>query len=386
MSFSTPRLLTLAFACFTIAIAAAPRARAATCGDTDCGKGFTCVTTSIPTPVSAPPAKEACPLDAPCAVTDPAVPAVDAGAPTTESFCVAASCTTDGDCGVGMICHTSTEACATSGSACAAGTKCTEPTPTPCEPTSVSTCAYKWQLACNVDTDCGDGFTCMPTVSGACSGGSAGGGTASSGGAATGSGGAASSEPNIAVPAADGGSAPHDMCTTTTSFPGYCQAKLVACTLASDCPAAWTCAAQAVGVGVATSGSTTLVDAGAPTNTTSNMAAIAPGEPAPTGTTPPTTMMVCTPPGGGYLSGGVTNGGGAPTETTTTGAAGTNGGGSKGTGGAHAGDTTGTPAAPTASGAGASSAGCALGGRPGPASLGLTALALLGLAAARRRR
>ena len=37
-----------------------------------------------------------------------------------------------------------------------------------CTTTSQKLCAFKWQVPCSADTDCGEGFVCHPSVSGGC--------------------------------------------------------------------------------------------------------------------------------------------------------------------------------------------------------------------------
>jgi hypothetical protein len=362
MSFSKLSPLTLALGCFAVVLAAAPRARAATCGTTDCGKGFTCVTISVPTPTPAPAVL--CPKNTACPVVSPD-PAVDAGA-TTVSSCEAASCTTDADCGTDMICHSSTEECASAGAACSVGTKC-DPVPTPaCTPKTISTCAYKWSFPCNVDADCGTGFTCMPQTATSCSG-SGGGGVPTPAVGTNGS--AASSGPNMPAPAVDGGATTPNC--TTTALPSRCQPNRIICETSADCPATWTCAAQPVGVtgvGVATSGSTTSPTSGSSTSNTSSAIA-----PTPSGSDPAIAML-CTPPGGDDVTAAppreIANGGGDASTTSTSGG----------------GDSTALPkAGGTPDGSSSTSSGCAIAGGTDASALGLVALGLLAVARTRRR-
>lgn len=106
------------------------------------------------------------------------------------------TCATDADCGQAMVCRSQTVTTCTGGAAapvkCDPNTVC-EPTPVlppTCSDSTLSQCAYRWQLPCNADADCGDGFLCQPSTMTTCSGstpgtaGSAGTGTAtaSSGG------------------------------------------------------------------------------------------------------------------------------------------------------------------------------------------------------------
>ncbi len=367
---------------------AAP-ARAQTCStDGDCPQSYTCVTSTV----IAEPAP-ACPPGADCAK-----PEVDAGVPpTVVKFCEPKTCSVDKDCGAGMVCYTQTAEACSGGVAqvgCAANTKCdagaptkTDPTiwPLPgstCTTTTTSQCAFKWQLPCKADADCGDGFACQPSVSFGCSAGSnGGGGTTTSNSGSTGS---ASSGPNqpVAVdasvtgvptpPPSDGGAAPS--CVTTTSFPGYCQPKASTCATDTDCPATWKCADVLVAVPVANQ----------PTNQpTKGGAAGGPAELVDADLTSDAGAKTCVSPlGGGYAyptSGGV-SGGGAP-ETSGTGS----------TANADAGVTAATPPGATA-GAGAStsdsasssSAGCSLAGG-GAEPMGLMLLALVVLTRARRR-
>ena len=217
--------------------------------DADCPRGFACELYDVTTPPSA------CTKDAPCPVDQAA-----STAPTVAGSCRPATCQTDTDCGTDMVCHSETYQECSGGSAggCAPDTKC-DPAPpieSVCTQKTVSTCAYRWQLPCSVDTDCGAGFTCLasvkttcPTRSGGSSSGSGGGsGTTTSVTGGTGSTGTATgSSPTSGTATGTSGATetiPPDSvaeCTTSTSFPGYCQPTAATCTTDTDCPAAWTC-------------------------------------------------------------------------------------------------------------------------------------------------
>jgi hypothetical protein len=165
------------------------------------------------------------------------------------------------------------------------------------------------------------------------------------------------------------------MCTTTTSFPGYCAPKATTCTVDSDCPASWTCVDTRVVAG----------NAGAPAG--SSGASIAPGEPAPTrgSTSTPPTPKICQSPY--QIYGGAKDAEGRPVETIGGGTAGNGGNNGGGTGSTD--QTSGVPhiepsTSPGQSAAASGSGGCAVGGARGSALA--SALALLGLVAARRRR
>jgi hypothetical protein len=259
--------LSAALSVVAVLVAAPGLARAQVCSsDADCKAGTTCQVNEVPT------AKPGCAgPDCPVA-TDTAIVAPDA----VSKACAPAPCQTDADCGgAGMVCHTEVFAACSGGTAapCATGEKCAAPVPstTTCTETKVSLCTYKWQLPCNGDTDCGDGFTCAPTVTGMCSGSSgtgtaSGGGTSPSGGPTPATGGSSGSGTATDLPAPigpDGGS-PSDppTCTTTTTFPGYCQAKTTVCVTDADCPAAWSCASQSVVVPASTTTGTPTTSGG----------------------------------------------------------------------------------------------------------------------------
>ena len=209
-------------------------AKAQTCTiNSDCVQGLTCQAST-----ATPPPTPACPHGVACLPTTTP--------PAQTSTCLPAPCQTAADCGQAMVCHSETTTTCSGGTTvavkCAPNTVCTTPPATApvCTETTTSQCAFKWQLPCNADADCGTGFVCQPTTTGMCSGSSsASGGSSSSSGAGGGSGSGAPSAPPL-LPAVDAGtSAP--VCVTTTSFPGSCQVEVISCAVDSDCPSIWKC-------------------------------------------------------------------------------------------------------------------------------------------------
>jgi len=227
---------------------------AQTCAsNADCARGRSCQVSTIPTKPAPVPLPS-------CAKGVPCEGSLISPAPVqSEMSCQAAPCQLDADCGTGMICHSETLSSCSGGTAraCPANAICDPlpaPTPITCTETTISSCAYPWQLPCMVDSDCGTQFTCKPFTSGTCSGG-VGVGVGIPGGTSTGGTATSTIAPDqvTIAPAApvgvDGGTASIDgstTCTTTTTFPGYCQPKSVTCTADTDCPAAWTCVSAPV--------------------------------------------------------------------------------------------------------------------------------------------
>jgi hypothetical protein len=384
-------------------------ARAQTCtSDGDCPKGLSCQAD----PVVSPPVAICYDGDGGGACT----PVTTTSTPVATSSCRAASCASAADCGEDMVCNSQTSSVCTGGTPvavkCDPSTGCdptTTPAPVPatCTDTTVSSCAYTWEMPCNLDSDCGANFTCQPTTYGMCSGsagsggtstgtatsggsgvatpGTTGSGSAGSTGTSSGSGGGSgtSGAPAPApapMPAAiDGGVPEPGTCTTVTSYPGYCAAKVIACTTDSDCPSSWTCAMANTGTVVATAPGTTGsapvgVDAGAATPA-----------PAPA----PSTTGSCTPP---TSNGTRYYGPGTGVDVGTTASV------PKST--ADAGEATGSTTPPTPTTAGGNGAtgstqtaastggggGCNLGGGHGAPGGTLLLLAMAALAVARRRK
>jgi hypothetical protein len=351
----------------SLILGAAGMAQAQTCAsDKDCPQGYTCHADTVvaPTPGCKPGAE--------CGHED-------AGAPVVVSSCVPKSCSADTDCGAGMVCHEEKSVACSGGTAVAppacpsdhpcsldAGAAPPKPPEEMCTTTIVKMCAFNWQLPCNMDSDCGTGFTCKPTVSGSCSG-SAGTGTATpgtsggsgSGGSSGSSGGAA--RPAPFAPPSDAGAASPPMCTTMTSYPGYCAPTVTTCTADGDCPTNWKC----------TEGYNTPVASDPPPGSS---APVAP--PRMDAGAPPPKMCTSTLAGGPARDskGEV----GAPGMGTS---GGSNAGGSQ------------PPLAPPGAVADAGAAlattkssGCALGAGAGSSSLGLVMVGMLGVALLRRRR
>ncbi|HEY3500944.1 MAG TPA: hypothetical protein VGK73_39900 [Polyangiaceae bacterium] len=249
-------LLALCFAVplFTSAQASAQEA----CGDQVCPKGYQCETYDLGCPAidrgDGDDAGDAAEF-APCE-------------PSVAQGCVPSTCTSDADCGSGMVCHTETRQECDESPGCtgadpgddAGGAEdeasdaekaadCAPAAPTNCTTVSTSICAPRWAVPCTAAADCGPGFTCEEQLQGGCSGsmGSAGGGTPSDGGEPTPGDGDDAAEP--APP--DGGETPAPEppdCVFEPSGVSMCVAIEVGCTTNDDCLEGWTCEDNSEGV------------------------------------------------------------------------------------------------------------------------------------------
>ncbi len=349
---------------------AGARAQAQTCStDTDCPQSYVCVVSGTSTP---PACKGTdCPAD------------TGAAEPVTYRSCEPKDCATDADCGAGMVCYDhQTTSCTGGGvatSGCAPNTKCdagtvTTITPETCTTTSRKLCAFKWQVPCSADTDCGDGFVCQPSVSGGC-GTASRGGVSGSTGSASGTAGGTSSGGSSPPAAIDAGT---PECMTVTSFPGSCTPKATTCAADAECPSGWTC--TAIGTPQPVTGT------GASTPARGSVDATSPPDAVDAGAT---TTKICIGPlgagaptrgtdlgaGGEVTSGHQGSGGAAPPASPGSGATG-------GPTGNATGGTTGSKASSDSSGGG-----CAMApARPGRSAFVLIGLAAAGLTLARRRR
>ncbi len=359
--------------------------RAQTCtSDADCAKGLSCQADPIATPaVAICYAGEAGGACAP----------VDNPPPVPTTSCKSAACLTSADCGPTMVCNSQTTTtctgtapvavrCDPTTTACDAGVV-PDPVPVSCTDTVTSRCIYQYELPCNVDADCGDGFTCQPTVYGMCSG-SSGTGSSGSGSASAGTGGATGGAP-VPMPAEvdAGAAAPVSVdagmtvtCTTVSSYPGHCQAKPVSCTVDADCQSTWTCALVTIGTATAPA---------APSAPDASTVVSVPE----TGVTVPppatTTTGTCQPPSssGTYVDHSSAGQGIDITKNATVDAGATTGSTMPPAPAANGGHTTEQTAATTSGGSGCSLGASGLASEP---SWLLGLLGVLGLMLARRRR
>lgn len=250
----SPRMVLAARSAWVVVAAAGffasvpARADTACTQDSDCAKGFSCQTVSVPCPLA--PVVVACAPGEACDASAGAPIACDG----TQRSCEPGPCTTDADCADGMTCHASTTqscsspSCADPKQGCSTEVTCTNVT-------GPSTCIPKYELPCKVDSDCGGHFTCVPETVTTCWGG---GGAGFAGDASTGATPGVTPTDVPPVPAEDGGSAPTSGCTTTSSGTSSCVPDMISCTADADCPTTWTCTGS---TGVATAGCATVVAA-----------------------------------------------------------------------------------------------------------------------------
>jgi MYXO-CTERM domain-containing protein len=319
--------------------------------DSECVKGFTCQ----------PAGTTGCPaID--CAPNQPC-PAPPACTPMVTKECLPGPCNVDSDCAAGMVCFAQTQtSCPTQAVPCPAGADCPAPAPDAgaCVTSTVKSCVPRYVLPCKVASDCGGGFSCTPDQQCWCNGGMAtppgDAGTASFG---SGGGSAPPSSPSPA-PGDDSGVSPPN-CGCTALDTSHCQAQMITCSAASDCPAMWSCVQPpTVSFGCASAQST-------------DGAAAPPCVPP----TPAPMPSLCEPPyydltsGGSFGAGGTSASAPSPDANSKLAADGGGGGGA----------SNGAASKNLASGGG----GCQLGSGPAGAG-GAGWLALLGLVGLARRR
>lgn len=347
---------------FTLGALGAARTAAAdptSCSqNSDCTKGFTCQVVGATACPGYACASKTGALDA------QACPPPPACNPQTINGCLPGPCSTDSDCATGMVCYAdSYTACPAPAPlpSCPPNAACAAPAldAGACTTNTVKSCVPRYDLPCKVDSDCGDGFTCVPDTITSCSGGGST-GSGVSGGApvppTTGSGPAILVDAGTVVIGAVDASSPPPSCTTTTSSTSSCQAKTIPCASSAACPSTWTCVAQPQPVTNVCAGPLSL-DGGAPVCGSPN---------------PGPSQMLCQPPyanlGSSFGAGGLSTGGGAPVRASAGSAA-------------PDGSAAGSDSAP----AGATES-CQV-AIPGAASGGgIPLLALLGLSALSRRR
>jgi len=228
--------------------------------DADCGEGYRCETHEY----------ESCSGGGMC---DPAgeCTAEEPVCETVEySTCSPAPCASDGDCPDRMACHQQSYwvcdggmAGGAGGSAGAPAGSCRPdgscedpgsfPTPTCWQEPGESFCTPRYQLPCEVGSDCGGGFDCIESIYWVCTGmGSAGSGAGGSPGSETpppdrdptppvGSGG--SSAPSAGAGGSAGFGGDYE-CHEERSGQFYCQLQDLPCSADADCPDGLECADQ----------------------------------------------------------------------------------------------------------------------------------------------
>ncbi len=312
--------------------------------DADCPKGFTCEESTA----------TACTDPAPCAEGEDC-PARDSGCVSeTISSCQSIDCASDSDCAEGMTCvEVEMERCAQP--ACPADGECPKPEST-CEAEPRSYCVPSYLLPCSADSDCGPGFSCREQEACAC-GGSAGNPEPSPGAAPPDEGGGSSGFAP-ADPDADPAEMPaeDENCGCEPSGEFACVLDQAACTSDADCQAGFTCEDNPNGVCWASPDG----DMGCST---------------------PDPAKLCMPPYTDLYGGvGRSEDGAVSYPEAPAGDPSSDPGDQNTAGEGAAADDAG------AAGGESESGGCSVAAAGAPASWGLTALALFGLAGLRRRR
>jgi MYXO-CTERM domain-containing protein len=183
-----------------VAITATASAQSACDTDADCVLGFRCETVMESCPdIACPPGEEDCPEPLPCE-------------PEAFSFCVPGPCASSSDCAAGLECLGVTSF------DCPAAPPPCDPDDEGCDPpdsgdydcteVTESYCLPPYLAPCDVDADCGAGFTCEASEICSCSAGPG------------------DEEPD---------------CSCEPGGESYCQIIPVECTADSDCAADWTC-------------------------------------------------------------------------------------------------------------------------------------------------
>ena len=192
-----------------------------------CSVGFECTVVS-----ESGCASTSCAPGASCPAPEPCVT-------TQELGCTLAHCSVDAECAPGMVCHEFTQECPVTDCACAPDTPNCGCAVSSCAP--VSMCTPKYLLPCKAASDCGDGFSCEEQMTGCATAGSSGSAGPTPGGADPAPAGGASSDPAPAplpVPVPD--------CSPQPTGQFQCVAKQLMCATDAQCPAGWSCFADAV--------------------------------------------------------------------------------------------------------------------------------------------
>lgn len=208
------------------------------CGDDVCPVGYSCELTTY----------ETCSGCAPSLPDEPSECAEVECQTVSYESCQRAACETDEDCGDVMKCHSFVSISVPAAPApCPPGVACDpiEPAPPP-ERVEYKQCTPPSELPCEVNTDCGEGYDCVPAVSCGC-----GSTPAPSPGQpapdAPPSDLAAPPPGELPLPPDQGGGGggsqpnPPDDCTCEPSGTNYCQMQQLNCDTDSDCPTDWTC-------------------------------------------------------------------------------------------------------------------------------------------------
>jgi MYXO-CTERM domain-containing protein len=221
-------LITAVLCTSTLGISSAAFAQAP-CGDDACEPGFECEV-----------------AEAPCTGTcyeaeDGDVVCEEECSSQLYYYCAPKPCQADADCGGVMVCNTfeSTECSGSVAVDCDDdGNDCEETKEeSTCTTSEYKQCAYRHELPCESDAQCGEGFTCVEAESCWCTG--------SSGEANEDSDDRPNSDDTAEANDETDDADPQpstEACGCEPSGEKYCQVTPIECQVDSDCPSGWSCA------------------------------------------------------------------------------------------------------------------------------------------------